>query len=308
MLFVSSMFDKIRSVLKRTSDIISAAVHGNSTVNQDLYDNIEDSLILADVGVDKANYLVNLLKKQKFFGDDAEIQIKKYLAQQIEKILQPYEGDFFSNLHTPEIILIVGVNGNGKTTTIAKLAHNFQQNEHKPMVVAADTFRAAAVEQLSYWANKLGIHIHKGKEGTDAAGLVFDAVEQVLNKSLDNDVVIIDTAGRMQNRRDLLDELIKIKRVIKKLDPVAPHRTILVLDGLTGQAVHNQVEVFHNEIGVDGIIITKLDATAKGGAIVALTQKYRIPIFAVGIGESIDDLQTFNAKRFSHALMGLDIG
>lgn len=175
------------------------------------------------------------------------------------------------------------------------------------MIVAADTFRAAAVEQLSYWANKLGVYIHKGKEEADAAGLVFDAVEKVLNNTFNNDIVIIDTAGRMQNRKDLLDELRKIKRVIKKLDSNAPHKTILILDGLTGQAVHNQVEIFNDEIGVDGIIITKLDATAKGGALIALTQKYQIPILGVGIGESIDDLQPFNAKKFSYALIGLEL-
>lgn len=297
-----SLFDKIKNALKKTSSTISLAITGKK-VDAEFLENLRDALILADVGVQTSDKLIKELSKQKFENEMTEDDVKNALASNIEKMLIPYEKTLFTQFHSPEIVLIIGVNGNGKTTTIAKLANLLKKSGHRPLLVAGDTFRAAAVSQLDYWAQKIGVDICKGKEKSDAAGLVYSAIEKAQNENYD--VVLIDTAGRMQNRSDLLDELKKIKRVIQKLDESAPHSTILVLDGLTGQATHSQVEIFKNEIGVDGIIITKLDATAKGGAIISLTQKYEIPVSYVGVGEGLDDIQPFSAHQYAQAIVGI---
>ncbi|MDR2158394.1 MAG: signal recognition particle-docking protein FtsY [Holosporaceae bacterium] len=296
-------FDKIKTAFQKTSEKISISIVGKK-IDENFAQEIEDALIMADVGVETAMELAKKISNRKFSKETTNLEIKRFLADEICAMTKPYEADFFrADLsHNPEIILIIGVNGNGKTTAIAKIANIFKKLGHNPTLVAADTFRAAATEQLSHWAEKLKVDIFVGKDKSDPAGLVYDALKQ-LKKN--NDMALIDTAGRMQNRNDLLDELEKIKRVIKKIDESAPHKTILVLDGLTGQASHNQVEVFQRRIGVDGIIVAKLDGTAKGGAIISLTQKYKIPIFAIGIGENIDDLKSFRADEYSKAIMGI---
>lgn len=295
-----SLFDKIKNALKKTSSAISLAITGKK-IDADSLENLKDALILADVGVAVSEKLVAAVSEQKFSQDTTEEDVRNILAENIEQMLAPYQKPLFSSpMHSPEIILMIGVNGNGKTTTVAKLANLLKKSGHRSLLVAADTFRAAAVAQLQYWANKIGVDICTAAEESDAAGLVYSAVEK--SRTGNYDVVLIDTAGRMQNRSDLLDELKKIKRVIKKLDESAPHSTVLVLDGLTGQASHSQVETFKNEIGVDSVIVTKLDATAKGGAIISLTQKYGIPVSYIGVGEGVDDLQTFNAHQYAHAL------
>ena len=301
-----SIFSKIKSALQKTSEKISISITGKK-IDENFAQEIEDALTLADVGIETATELSSKIAGKKFSKELTDLDIKQYLANEISEILKPYESDFFKSVseasHSPNIILVIGVNGNGKTTTIAKIANIFKNLGRSPLLVAADTFRAAAVEQLKYWSEKIGVDICVGKDKADAAGLVFSAIEQA--KRNNNDIVLIDTAGRMQNRNDLLDELEKIKRVIKKLDESAPHTTILVLDGLTGQAAHSQVDVFMNKIGIDGAIITKLDGTAKGGAVISLTKKYNLKIFAIGIGESLDDLKPFNAEEYSKAIMGL---
>lgn len=299
-----SVFSKIKSALQKTSKKISISITGKK-VDDNFAQEIEDALITADVGFETAAELSSKISGKKFSKTSTDIDIKLYLANEINEILNPYEADLFdiNSSASPNIIMIMGVNGNGKTTTAAKIAYLFKNRGHFPLLVAADTFRAAATEQLKYWAEKIGVDICVGKEKSDAAGLVFNAIEQA--KKYNNDIVLIDTAGRMQNRNDLMDELEKIKRVIKKIDDMAPHTTILVLDGLTGQAAHNQVDVFMNKIGIDGVIITKLDGTAKGGAIISLTKKYKLKIFAIGIGESLEDLKSFNSEEYAKAIIGV---
>ncbi|MDR2681572.1 MAG: signal recognition particle-docking protein FtsY [Holosporaceae bacterium] len=298
------IFSKIKSALQKTSEKISLSITGKK-IDENLAQEIEDALIIADAGVEISLELSAKVSKKKFSQEATDIDVKKFLSVEIFNLVKPYECDFFESCSAPVpyVILVIGVNGNGKTTSVAKIAHIFKSSGRRPLVVAADTFRAAAVEQLKFWAKKIGVDICAGKEKADAAGLVFSAIEQA--KRNGNDVVLVDTAGRMQNRDDLLAELEKIKRVVRKIDDTAPHKTILLLDGLTGQAAHAQVDVFLHKIGVDGIIITKLDGTAKGGALLSLVKKYKIPIFAVGVGESIDDLKPFNAQDYADAIVGL---
>ncbi len=297
------LLDKLKSTFQKTSNAISLAITGKK-IDENFFHEIEDALIMADVGVQTSSNLAKGIANKKFEKNTSELEIKEFLANEIVSLVKPYENkEIFDINHSPEILLIIGVNGNGKTTTVAKLANIFKENKETPLLVAADTFRAAAVEQLEYWGNKIGVEVVKGNLNSDAASIVFRGIQQAKDKG--NAVVLIDTAGRMQNRKDLIAELEKIKRVIKKLDETAPHKTILVLDGLIGQTAHTQVDTFLTKIGIDGLIITKLDSTAKGGTIISLTQKYRVPIYAIGIGEGIDDLQLFSAESYAKAIVGL---
>ena len=297
-------FSKIKDALKKTSEKFSLSISGDELDAQAI-ESIEDSLILADVGVETTKILMDRIIGKKFPRGTTEENVRNFLANEITDLLTPYESDFFEKNFSanPMIILVIGVNGNGKTTTIAKIANLMKQKNYSPLLVAADTFRAAATEQLSYWAEKIGVPICCGKEKADPAGLVFSSIETARENH--NDVVLIDTAGRMQNRDDLLAELEKIKRVIKKLDETAPHETILIIDGFTGQATDKQLEVFSEKIGIDGIIVTKLDGTAKGGALIHLTQKYKEPVLALGVGESFEDLIPFKADEYARAIMGV---
>ena len=297
------ILDKLKKTFQKTSKNILTAIVGKK-IDESFYQEIEDTLIRADVGAQTSIMLAQKLADKKFPRDTTEAEIKQFLADEITSLLEPYEIDLFDSIeHNPEVILVIGVNGNGKTTSIAKLANIFKKNGHDPLLIAGDTFRAAAVEQLKYWGNHLGIEVVSGKEQADAAGVVYSGLERA--KSSGKDVVLIDTAGRMQNRDDLIAELEKIKRVIKKIDELAPHKTILVLDGLTGQTAHQQVESFLNKVGIDGLIVTKLDSTAKGGVVIALTQKYKAPIFAIGVGEGVDDIQPFSADQYARAILGI---
>lgn len=298
------IISKIKEALQKTSEKISITITGKK-IDENVVQEIEDALIMVDAGVETAVALSKKVAEKKFPKETTDIDIKKYIANEIEEMIKPYEEDFFDRKFepTPYVVLVIGVNGNGKTTTIAKIANILKNSGKKPLLVAADTFRAAAVEQLTYWAEHIGADIFRGKEKADPAGLVYSALEYA--KQYGHDVVLIDTAGRMQNRSDLLDELEKIKRVIKKIDSAAPHSTVLILDGVTGQAAHGQVDVFSNKIGIDGVIITKLDGSAKGGALISLTQKYGIKIFGIGVSESIDGLKKFNAEGYAKGLMGV---
>ncbi|MDR2107100.1 MAG: signal recognition particle-docking protein FtsY [Holosporaceae bacterium] len=301
-------FDKIKNALKKTADQLSLSVTGKKP-DENFIHEIEEALIRADVGAATAAKLAGKIADKKFSRETTEKEIRRYLADEICTLLKPFEGDFFRrrdprNLRPdPEIILVIGVNGNGKTTTVAKIARMFKAAGRNPLLTAGDTFREAATEQLVLWAEKIGVDVYVGKKGADPAGVVYDALKQ---SGPTHDAVLIDTAGRMQNRGDLLDELEKIKRVIKKIDESAPHLTVLVLDGVTGQAAHSQAETFLRKIGIDGIIVTKLDGTAKGGALISLAEKYKIPILAVGIGEGPDDLKPFDAETYSNALLDVD--
>lgn len=307
--FFSKISDKItsrvKSALQKTSKQISISVIGKK-IDKNLAQDIEDALILVDTGVETATKLASKVASQRFPQGSTDFDIRNYLAKEIEAIMRPYESDFLKKQkysQKPYVILIIGVNGNGKTTTVAKLANLFKKNGEKLLLVAADTFRAAAVDQLKHWADYIGVDIICGKEKIDPASLVYGALERA--KEQNCDVVIIDTAGRMQNRGDLLDELSKIKRVIKKIDQSAPHSTILVLDGITGQATHTQVEIFKNKIGIDGVVITKLDGSAKGGSLIALTQKYGVKIVGIGVGEGLEDLRGFSSEEYAKGIMGI---
>lgn len=296
------LLDKLKNTFKRTSESFMTAVAGKK-VGPELFEEIEEALIKADVGIQTASVISEKLKSRRFPRDTTEHEIKEFLADEIIQIMQPYESNLLENIsHNPEIILIIGVNGNGKTTTIAKLANIYKSRNLNPLMIAGDTFRAAAVEQLKYWGEQMDVPVFSGKENADAAGLIYSGIEQA--RTMKNQVVLVDTAGRMQNRDDLLAELLKIKRVIAKLDESAPHKTILVLDGMTGQSAHAQVDSFLNKIGIDGLVVTKLDSTAKGGVLISLAQKYKTPICAIGVGEGISDIQPFSAKEYAHAILG----
>ena len=227
------------------------------------------------------------------------------MADEIAKVLRPVakplEIDAFPR---PQVILVIGVNGSGKTTTIAKLAHYFLEQDYGVMLAAGDTFRAAAIGQLKVWAERLGVPIVSGPEGGDAAGIVFDAVKQATATGID--VLIVDTAGRLQNKRELMDELAKVRRVLGRINPASPHDVVLVLDATTGQNALNQIEVFKDVAGVTGLVMTKLDGSARGGVLVAAAKQFGLPIHAVGVGETLNDLRPFDADELARAIAGVD--
>lgn len=298
------LLSKLKNAFKKTSDIIAKVIPGKSTISEEIYNDLEDALIQADVGVQTAKLLIEKLKSKKISADISVEDVQRILAEEISELVRPYECNSLVEEFDkgPRIILVVGVNGTGKTTSIAKLAAQIKSAGKSCLMIAGDTFRAAAVEQLKCWGDKLNIEVFYRNESSDAAGLIFDGIKKAQEEKID--FVLIDTAGRMQNRDDLIGELEKIKKVIKKLDPSAPHHTILALDGLIGQSSTVQTEVFFNRIGIDRLIVTKLDSSAKGGMIISLTQKYKIPVLAIGIGEGIEDLQKFSAEDYSKALVG----
>ncbi|WP_232224382.1 signal recognition particle-docking protein FtsY [Candidatus Paracaedibacter symbiosus] len=266
---------------------------------------LEELLILSDIGVETAAKFAGNLAKEKLDKDVTIEEVKQFLSAQIEEELRPYAVPLeISQTHRPHVVLVIGVNGSGKTTTIGKLGKLWQDQGLKVQFVAGDTFRAAAVEQLQVWANRLSIPISTTHAGGDAAALAFDALESA--KQNNCDVLIIDTAGRLHNKAGLMDELKKIVRVLKKVDADAPHDVLLVLDATTGQNAHLQTKTFKEMIGVTGLVLTKLDGTAKGGVVVSLTQKHDLPIHAIGVGETAEDLRPFTAKDFANTLVGLE--
>ena len=266
-------------------------------------DEIEEALIAADLGPAVAGRIRERLADQKFAKGIDEAGIRTVVAEEVEKVLAPVALPL-AITRQPQVVLVVGVNGSGKTTTIAKLARLFKADGKSVMLAAGDTFRAAAIAQLKIWADRVGVPIISGEQGGDAAGLAFDAVKRAMDEGID--VLIIDTAGRLQNKAGLMDELAKMKRVIGKLDPSAPHDVLLVLDATTGQNALSQIEVFSQVAGVTGLVMTKLDGSARGGMLVAAAEKYRLPIHAIGVGEGMDDLQPFDAGEFARALAGAE--
>ena len=271
----------------RMSEQVSAVFNKRKLDDEALQD-LEDILITSDFGVGPAAKVAALLAKDKFDKQVTDMEIKIALADVISDILTPLEKPIVLTSAKPQIMLFVGVNGSGKTTTLGKIAKRYHDQGKKVLIAAGDTFRAAAVEQLTVWSERAGAEIVSGKLGSDAAGLVYDAIEKA--KADNVDILMIDTAGRLQNRTELMDELAKVVRVIKKQDPSAPHHSILVLDATVGQNALMQTEAFKETAGVTGLIMTKLDGTAKGGVLVALSDKYKLPIHAIGIGERIEDL------------------
>jgi fused signal recognition particle receptor len=305
-------FKKLKSGLSKSASKVEGAIAtitGKKTVDQETLNNIEDQLILADLGIEVASRITKKIKDQKFeIKDKKEINkldISKTLASEIEQILIPCEKNLYEDISSsPHVLFLAGVNGSGKTTTAGKIAEQFRLQNKSVILAASDTFRAAAVEQLKTWGNRVGAEVVFGTDGGDSAAVAYKAFQLAKEKSVD--VVIIDTAGRLQNKKDLMEELTKTCRVLSKLDPNAPHQKVVVLDGTVGQNAHSQLKSFDEAIGLTGMIITKLDGSAKGGVVVSLAEKFKIPIHAVGVGEGLDDLQSFKAVSFSKALVGLD--
>lgn len=269
-----------------------------------MLEDLEDLLIQSDMGVDTSARVAANLAQGRFGKRLSVIEIKTALADEIARILEPVARPLPIMPKRPQVILVVGVNGSGKTTTIGKLASQFRAAGKSVVIAAGDTFRAAAVEQLQVWGTRAGVPVMTAPEGSDPASLAFDALTRAQADGAD--LLMIDTAGRLQNRADLMEELAKIVRVLRKVDPTAPHTTLLVLDATTGQNALSQVEVFRKIADVSGLVMTKLDGTAKGGVLVALADRFGLPIHAIGVGEQIDDLAPFDPQDFARALVGLD--
>lgn len=289
---------------KQMGEQIAQVFVAKAPLDQAKLDELEEMLIEADLGPHSAARITARFAEEKFGADVGEDEIKEALSQAIGDELSTRQGTFDPlSGPRPYIVLFIGVNGSGKTTTLGKIAADLKSRGAKVLVVAGDTFRAAAVEQLKVWAERAGADFMGRPTGSDAAGLAFDAVQHA--KAQGYDVVLIDTAGRLQNKQGLMDELLKIIRVVKKIDPDAPHETLLVLDATVGRNALNQENIFGNQIGVSGIVMTKLDGTARGGVLVPVAQASDSPIKLIGVGESIDDLQPFDARAFARSLVGL---
>ncbi|MNH91167.1 Signal recognition particle receptor FtsY [compost metagenome] len=300
-------FQRLRAGLARTSSQLTgqiAALFTKRKLDDETLEDLEDLLIQADLGVETAMRITGSLSAERYGKDVTGEDVSRIMSAEITKVLAPVAKPLQLDLnHKPHVILVVGVNGTGKTTTIGKLAAKLSGSGLKVMLAAGDTFRAAAIEQLKIWADRTNSEFIGTKLGADAAGLAYDAyVKAKENKS---DVLIIDTAGRLQNKAELMAELEKIVRVLNKLDPEAPHTVLQTLDATTGQNAMNQVEIFRNVAGVSGLIMTKLDGTARGGILVAIAAKHRLPVYFIGVGEGIDDLEPFEAKDFAEAIAGL---
>ncbi|MFN7174601.1 MAG: signal recognition particle-docking protein FtsY [Thermaurantiacus tibetensis] len=297
---------RLRAGLQRTSAKLSESLTllvGTRTLEPADLDALEETLIAADLGPAVAARITDRLREARVVGEVDLAGVKRIVVEEVTAILAPLARPLaVTAFPRPHVILVVGVNGTGKTTTIAKLGHLFQEEDYEVMFAAGDTFRAAAVEQLKVWGERLGVPVVAGAEGTDAAGLAYRAMEEA--KASGRDVLLVDTAGRLQNKAGLMDELAKIRRVLAKQDPSAPHDVVLVLDATTGQNALSQIEVFREVAGVTGIVMTKLDGTARGGVLVAAAETFGLPIHAVGVGERLGDLRPFDPRAFARALVG----
>ena len=302
-----SWTDRLLGGFRKTSDKLSdniSGVVGTAKLDNVTLDDVEDALILSDLGPTAATRIRERLAEQRFGRDIDEQGLRAAVAEEIATILRPVAKPVeVTAFPRPHVVLVIGVNGSGKTTTIAKLAHLFQEEDYSVILAAGDTFRAAAIGQLGVWADRLSIPIVKGPEGGDPASVVFDAVKKATE--IGSDVLIVDTAGRLQNKSELMDELAKIRRVLGRLNPEAPHDVVLVLDATNGQNALSQIEIFKEVAGVTGVIMTKLDGTARGGVLVAAAEKYGLPIHAIGVGETIDDLRPFDADLVAKVIAGL---
>lgn len=297
---------RLTSGLSRSSSRLADGITGVFTkrkLDDETLEELEDLLISSDLGTGVAARVTAGLAKDRFDKEISDEEIKSALASEIAAVLAPREQVVdFADGPRPRVVLFVGVNGSGKTTTIGKIASRLHEQGAKALLVAGDTFRAAAIEQLTVWGDRAGISVLSKPTGADAAGLVYEAVERAQREGLD--LVLVDTAGRLQNKKELMAELEKVIRVVKKLDPDAPHDVILVLDATVGQNALSQVEAFRDTAGVTGLVMTKLDGTAKGGVLVAIADKHDLPIHFVGVGEKAEDLQPFSAEAFAKALVG----
>jgi len=303
-----SWFQRLKAGLSRSSNrLVEGISHALTSRKLDdaTLGEIEEALIAADLGPMAAARLTDLLRQRKFPGDVDSTAVREALATEITTLLMPAEKAFVPDpAKKPHVVLVVGVNGSGKTTTIGKLAHQLTGDGRKVMLVAGDTFRAAAVSQLKIWGERTRSEVITGPEGSDPASLAFDALTRARAEGVD--VLLIDTAGRLHNKADLMAELVKILRVIRRIDGTAPHDVLLVLDATTGQNALAQVETFKTMVEVSGVAVTKLDGSARGGILVAIVEKFAVPVLAIGVGEGADDLQKFDAKAFAQGLLGLD--
>jgi len=300
---------RLRSGLSRSSAKLAGDIGGIFTsrrIDAATLDELEDALIMADLGVATAGKLRDAIAERRFEADAGGDEVRAALAETIAEMLEPVArplSDIFQDGGL-RVVLVAGVNGTGKTTTIGKLAARFAEEGKSVVLAAADTFRAAAIDQLKLWGERAGVQVVAGEQGGDPAAIAFDALDKARNEGAD--ILLIDTAGRLHNKADLMAELEKIVRVIGRLDPDAPHEVLLVLDATTGQNAHAQVETFCDLINVTGLVVTKLDGSARGGVIVGLADKFALPIYAVGVGEGIDDLRPFEARAFADGLLGLE--
>ncbi len=301
-------FARLKAGLSRSSSRLTDGITGIFTkrkLDDAALEELEELLITADLGPATAAKLTAELARTRFGKDVSADEIRRALAEQVAAILEPVAKPLaVGSEHRPTVILVVGVNGTGKTTTIGKLAAQWQSEGRSVMMAAGDTFRAAAIGQLQVWGERAGAPVVSGKPGADAAGLAFEALQQA--KAANTDILLVDTAGRLQNKAGLMSELEKIGRVLKKQDATAPHAVLLVLDATTGQNAHAQVEVFRDIVNVTGLIVTKLDGSARGGVLVALAERFGLPVHAIGVGEGIDDLRPFDAQGFARSLMALE--
>jgi fused signal recognition particle receptor len=303
----SGWFTRLRSGLQKSSDKMSDGITGIFTkrkLDDETLAALGELLIAADLGPATAARFVADFAKNRFGKDIGDEEVKIALAEQITALLQPYAVPLaIDRDKKPFVILVAGVNGTGKTTTIGKLAQYYRGQGMKVMMAAGDTFRAAATDQLKIWGERTGAVVVAGEPSGDSAALAYHALEKARKET--TDVLLIDTAGRLHNKNDLMQELAKMVRVLKKLDTSAPHATLLVLDATTGQNAHAQVEVFRDIVQVTGLVVTKLDGSAKGGVLVALADRFKLPVHAIGVGEGAEDLQPFKAEDFARALVGL---
>lgn len=301
-----TLFERLKEGLSRSTAGLSDTLTGifaNRKLDATTLAELEEALIRADLGSAQADTITQAIAKDRFDASISDYDLKRLLSAEIAKILTPVEQPLaVDRAKAPFVVLVAGVNGTGKTTTIGKLGKHLARQKLDVMLAAGDTFRAAAIEQLQIWGTRIGAEVVSGAQGADAAGLAFDALTRA--RAAKADVLLIDTAGRLQNKAGLMAELEKIVRVIRKVDASAPHAVLLVLDATTGQNAIQQVEAFKNAVPLTGLVMTKLDGTAKGGILVALAAKFGLPIHFIGVGEGEDDLQPFSAENFAKALTG----
>lgn len=302
---MSSWLSRLKEGLSKTAQNLTSGITQLVThrkLDDAALEELEEMLIAADMGPVTASRITEKLRESRYESDISEEEIKSILAGHIAEILAPVAQKLEVGEHRPHVVLVVGVNGNGKTTTVAKLANYYQAQGKKVMLAAADTFRAAATEQLNVWAGRLGCEIVTGKTEADPASVAYEAVEKAQNEGVD--VLLVDTAGRLHNKANLMAELEKIIRVIRKRDETAPHTVLQVLDGTTGQNAIAQLEAFKSIVPVSALVVTKLDGTAKAGVVVQIAEKFKLPILAIGVGEGIEDLQPFEPNMFARSLVG----
>lgn len=299
-------FSRLKQGLSRSTQKLGTnltSVFTKRRLDEESLDQLEEILIAADLGPEVAENVIDSFRKTRFGTEVTDQEIKQALSKEIAQVLEPVALPFQPNPELkPHVVLMVGVNGTGKTTTIGKMARFFSEQGLKIMMVAGDTFRAAAVEQLQVWGDRVGVPVIAGKPQADAAGLAYEALKKATRENID--LLLVDTAGRLHNKSALMEELAKIIRVMRKFDETAPHSVLLVLDATTGQNAIEQVRIFKEMVNVSGLVITKLDGSARGGIVVALAEKFKLPIHAVGVGEKAEDLRDFSAEEFAKGLVG----